>query len=50
MALKFFLPCVSSADSVAGVKTLMESPPEDFVGVGLSELTRKGAGWEAARH
>lgn len=35
---------------MAGVKMLMESPPEDFIGVGLSELMRKGAGWEAARH
>lgn len=29
---------------------LMEFPPGDFVGIRLSELMKKGAGWEAARH
>lgn len=29
---------------------LMEFPPGDFVGINLSELMKKGAGWEAARH
>lgn len=32
-----------------GGRMLMEFPPGDFVGVSLSELMRKRAGWEAAR-
>lgn len=30
---------------MVGVKMLMEYPPGDFVGISLSELMRKGAGW-----